>query len=38
MKTTSNNSYIKFNVQLPNGKIVEITLPLVTVIITQVPA
>jgi hypothetical protein len=28
MKTTSNNSYIKFNVQLPNGKIVEITLPL----------
>jgi hypothetical protein len=29
MKTTLNNSYIKFNVQLPNGKIVEITLPLV---------
>jgi hypothetical protein len=28
MKTTSNNSYIKFNVQLPNGKIIEITLPL----------
>jgi hypothetical protein len=29
MKTTSNNSYIKFNAQLPNGKIVEITLPLI---------
>jgi hypothetical protein len=29
MKTTSNNNYIKFNVQLPNGKIIEITLPLI---------
>jgi hypothetical protein len=29
MKTRSNNNYIKFNVQLPNGKIVEITIPLV---------
>jgi hypothetical protein len=36
MKTTSNNNYIKFNVQLPNGKIVEITLPLVE--LAAVPA
>jgi hypothetical protein len=29
MKTTVNNSYIKFNVELPNGKIIIITLPLI---------